>query len=326
MTHTAVLYTKEGCCLCDRAKEVLRRLQGEFDLEIEEVDITRDGVLYEQYQYVIPVVVIDGKHRFESKIAEYYLRRVLATRRADISAGPYMEDRAGRAWHGEAVPRNPYMGPKTRRVVRAAQIGSFWFARHWLALANGINLLVLAGSALVPAMRAVGLYSLADPLFGSYRLVCHQLPYRSFYLFGHPMAMCQRNVAIYASMALAGLAFALVRDRLRPLPWRWYLVFLLPIAIDGFTQLLGLRESNWQLRLLTGSLFGVASVWLAYPYIHRFAQDILAYPSSSRVGATASRPGAGPGTGRLPVAPTGVENVGSLPGKVTGTRYPGAER
>ncbi len=77
MAHRAVLYTKEGCCLCDRAREVLRRLQAEFDLEIEEVEITRDPALEAQYGYTIPVVVIDGRHRFESKIAEYYLRKVL---------------------------------------------------------------------------------------------------------------------------------------------------------------------------------------------------------------------------------------------------------
>lgn len=77
MAHRAVLYTKEGCCLCDRAREVLRRLQAKFDLEIEEVEITRDPALEAQYGCTIPVVVIDGRHRFESKIAEYYLRKVL---------------------------------------------------------------------------------------------------------------------------------------------------------------------------------------------------------------------------------------------------------
>lgn len=77
MAHKAVLYTKEGCCLCDRARDVLRRLQGEFDLAIEEVEITRDPALEAEFGYIIPVVVIDDRHRFESKIAEYYLRKVL---------------------------------------------------------------------------------------------------------------------------------------------------------------------------------------------------------------------------------------------------------
>ncbi|MHB0868032.1 MAG: glutaredoxin family protein [Chloroflexota bacterium] len=77
-SHTAMLYTKEGCCLCGRARELLHRLQREFDLRIEEVDILQDPALEEQYRYIIPVVVIDGRHRFEpNKIAEHYIRRVL---------------------------------------------------------------------------------------------------------------------------------------------------------------------------------------------------------------------------------------------------------
>ncbi|HZK66535.1 MAG TPA: glutaredoxin family protein [Chloroflexota bacterium] len=81
MGHRVVIYTKAGCCLCDKAKALLRRLQGEFDLEIDEVDITRAPALFEQYRYTIPVAVVDGLHRFEAtKIAEHYLRRVLRGR------------------------------------------------------------------------------------------------------------------------------------------------------------------------------------------------------------------------------------------------------
>lgn len=78
MKHTAVLYTKGDCHLCERAKLLLERLQRDVDLDVEEVDITRDEALFEQYRYVIPVVVVDGVHRFEpNKLAEHYLRRVL---------------------------------------------------------------------------------------------------------------------------------------------------------------------------------------------------------------------------------------------------------
>jgi uncharacterized membrane protein len=35
--------------------------------------------------------------------------------------------------------------------------------------------------------------------------------------------------------------------------------FMLPLIVDGLTQLVGYRESNNQLRLLTGVLFGIAT-------------------------------------------------------------------
>ena len=38
-----------------------------------------------------------------------------------------------------------------------------------------------------------------------------------------------------------------------------YLLLIAPMAIDGLTQLVGWRESNWELRTLTGALFGLAS-------------------------------------------------------------------
>jgi uncharacterized membrane protein len=37
------------------------------------------------------------------------------------------------------------------------------------------------------------------------------------------------------------------------------------MALDGFTQLFGWRESTWELRVITGLLFGFASGWLVYP-------------------------------------------------------------
>jgi uncharacterized membrane protein len=46
----------------------------------------------------------------------------------------------------------------------------------------------------------------------------------------------------------------------------------MPMAVDGFTQLFGLRESTWQLRTLTGGLFGLACVWFGFPLLDRTAR------------------------------------------------------
>ncbi len=59
------------------------------------------------------------------------------------------------------------------------------------------------------------------------------------------------------------------------LPVKIYLIFLLPMLIDGVTQLMGLRESVWPLRLATGMLVGLATVWLAYPHIDDAMRDTL---------------------------------------------------
>jgi uncharacterized membrane protein len=96
------------------------------------------------------------------------------------------------------------------------------------------------------------------------------------------VAVCERDVAIYGSILLAGLAFGAVRSRLtrrggklRKMPIWLYVVLLLPMAVDGVTQLVGLRESTWELRLITGTLFGAATIWLAYPYVQEAMDDVL---------------------------------------------------
>ncbi|RLA92948.1 MAG: hypothetical protein DRG83_21710, partial [Deltaproteobacteria bacterium] len=60
----------------------------------------------------------------------------------------------------------------------------------------------------------------------------------------------------------------------RPLPWRAYLALIAPLALDGLAQLLGLHESSPLLRVVTGGLFGLATVWLAYPYLEMGMEEV----------------------------------------------------
>jgi uncharacterized membrane protein len=111
-------------------------------------------------------------------------------------------------------------------------------------------------------------------IFWLYRLICHQMPSRSFFLWGYQMAYCQRNAAIYTSIFVGGIIYALVRRRLPRLGLRPYLVLIAPMALDGFTQLFGLRESTWELRVVTGALFGLATVWLIFPFLEQGFREI----------------------------------------------------
>src|SRR5215472_9797185 len=142
--------------------------------------------------------------------------------------------------------------------------------RHWLFAANAVLIVFSTLPILAPILMAIGAADLSAAIFQAYALTCHQMPSRSFFILGYQMAYCERNTAIYLAMAGAGLAYARLRARgLAPLPWRWYLLLILPMAVDGFTQLFGWRESTWLLRIVTGSLFGAATVWLAFPYLQQ---------------------------------------------------------
>ncbi len=193
-----------------------------------------------------------------------------------------------------------------RRVTRWATTIMAWAGRHWLWVANLAVATILAGALLAPALMHWGHPGAGRALYAFYHLGCHQLPERSYFIFsqrplydyatllklaggqdlprrfygnvqlGYKVAVCQRDVAIYAAWLLGGLAFGLVRRRVRPPGWRQFVWPMLPMAVDGTGQLLGLWQSTWWLRLITGALFGLALVWAAYPQIEQAMRQIAA--------------------------------------------------
>jgi glutaredoxin len=74
---TVVLYGRDGCCLCDDAREVLERVRRRRAFELQERDIERDEALLRAYLERIPVVTIDGVEAFELFVDESELERRL---------------------------------------------------------------------------------------------------------------------------------------------------------------------------------------------------------------------------------------------------------
>ncbi len=73
---SCILYTRQGCCLCDEAEALLR----EHGLVPEKVDIDQDEALRGRYNECVPVVVIDGRERFRGRIDPRLLKRLLKHR------------------------------------------------------------------------------------------------------------------------------------------------------------------------------------------------------------------------------------------------------
>jgi glutaredoxin len=72
-----VLFGREGCCLCDDAREVLERVRLRRGFDLEERDIDHDDALLRAYLERIPVVTIDGVEAFELFVDESELERRL---------------------------------------------------------------------------------------------------------------------------------------------------------------------------------------------------------------------------------------------------------
>lgn len=161
-------------------------------------------------------------------------------------------------------------------------LGNFLLA-YWGHIAMiMLGLLVLSAIA-VPFLSYFGFDGLSKSIFFSLHYVCAQIPSHSFYILGHQLGLCARNFSIYTSMFLTSVVFVLSKKRLPGIPWWVWVLMILPMALDGTTQMFGLRESTWQLRMITGTLFGVGSIWFVLPFMQKTIEETTppAQPGSS---------------------------------------------
>lgn len=103
-----------------------------------------------------------------------------------------------------------------------------------------------------------------------FRMICHGLASRCFYLWDVPMPICARCTAIYIGLFLGLMAFV---------AWPFFperimrvvaIGAAIPLAIDGLTQLMRLRESTNGLRFGTGIAAGFAlGMWALSAIEHR---------------------------------------------------------
>jgi uncharacterized membrane protein len=171
------------------------------------------------------------------------------------------------------------IGPRRRAFSHALTTGAEfvggWLRRHWLALVNTALLTYIGLAILTPIGFAVGLNGPASAIFHVYRFFCDELPSHSFFIFGYQICLCERCLAIYSSMLFSGLALVFLRRRnnLPSISWWMWVIAMIPMALDGGTQLFGLRESNVALRLLTGAIFGVGTAIFTLPQIEKAARE-----------------------------------------------------
>lgn len=225
--------------------------------------------------------------------------------------------------------------PKAARVSTGEGLAAHWFTVFLIVYGMWVWLPWLA-----PVFMHIGWDGPGRVLYAVYSIFCHQLPERSFFLFGRlpmyslteiqaawqntiqPMvlrrfignesmgwkiAWSDRMISFYTSIWFFAIIWWLLRRRIRALPWWAFLLFLLPIALDGGTHMIsdlagigqGFRDTNQWLagltngafpsgfyigdalgsfnswmRLITGPLAGLGLVWFAFPHVEAsFAQD-----------------------------------------------------
>ncbi len=214
------------------------------------------------------------------------------------------------------------VSPRMRRFIIIVDRFVLFVTKHWLSLAIGFFAIFAGLPFLAPVFMYLGLTGPADLIYKGYSVTCHQLSFRTFFFFGekpfytieqlqtalgvnnsaadaffwrdflgnpqlgYKMAWCERDASIYVAMLLTFALLGLIRTRVKPLDWSVYLLFVIPMAIDGTWQLvtspfdllpfLPTHESTAALRTITGALFGIGSVWLVFPYVESAMRDAYA--------------------------------------------------
>ena len=104
-------------------------------------------------------------------------------------------------------------------------------------------------------------------IYTAFSKLCHQIPERSFYIAGHPFAVCARCTGIYFGFAAATLLYPLARSLKRTdAPQRkWLLLAFVPILIDFSLGFFGIWENTHLSRLVTGALLGGVAAFYVVP-------------------------------------------------------------
>jgi len=76
-TARVTFYTRQGCHLCDLARETVARVCAELGETFEEVDVDTDEELRRRFTEEVPVTFVDGRQHDFWRVDEQRLRSAL---------------------------------------------------------------------------------------------------------------------------------------------------------------------------------------------------------------------------------------------------------
>jgi len=332
------LYSRTDCHLCEQAQADLVALQTEIPHNLTVIDVDSNPDLRRAYGVEVPVVEV-GPYKLRAPFDLQELRITLMAaqdRREQL-------DSLGDAAYKQTVQNS--------QSWSSADGIAYWLSNHYLALFNFFVLIYLGLPVLAPVLMKAGLEAPAWVIYRVYSTMCHQLAFRSFFLFGeqldypravagvkglltfaqatglgegttaqeliaartfvgnevigYKVALCERDVSIWGGLLLFGVIYSLTGRRLPALPWYlWLVIGIIPIGIDGVSQLLSqppfnfyvFRESTPLLRVLTGGLFGVATAWFGYPMTEEAMAETRRIMATKRLRLRTNLPTSKPAT------------------------------
>ena len=175
------IYVKENDPLSDETLHLINELNQELPFVTAKIDIASDNSLLEKYQDLVPLVVV-GPYQLKSPISrqDLWIAIKAASDRQDMLGSSDKEYQ--------------------RRVQRGNEITktdkfTLWLSHNYLILLNLLLFIYIGLPFLAPVLMENKLEGPAKLIYMVYSPVCHQLAFRSWFLFGeqpfYPRALAQ---------------------------------------------------------------------------------------------------------------------------------------
>jgi len=117
-----------------------------------------------------------------------------------------------------------------------------------------LNLWII-GFTSVPLLKTTA-PTLANSISDVVGRTCHQIPNRSLYIDGSPIAVCARCTAVYIAGWVVLILYFL-RGKIRLFPGYLYLLCTAPMILDFILEKMSIYHNLTAVRLITGGLFGL---------------------------------------------------------------------
>jgi len=159
-----------------KVRDLLAALRDEVPHEVTEVDVGEDEALARRLGE-LPQVRI-GPYRLNPPFDRTRLLIALQAAR-----------------DGQRQRGTTSSNPPSPRAITTVERAVWWFAHHWLFVFNLLVALYVGGAFAAPMLMHAGAEAPARVLYRLYGGVCHQLAFRSWFLFGEQPAYPRQYAA-----------------------------------------------------------------------------------------------------------------------------------
>jgi uncharacterized membrane protein len=169
------LYYRKNSDLCDKAIQNLEEIKKDSAVNVLLIDIAEDLDLYKKIYDSVPVVEV-GPYRLEKDFNMQQLRVAIGAAQDRVT---HLEQ-IGDAGYQKKVQKG--------KTVTGTDRFSYWFSNHYMLAFNFLVLLYVGLPFLAPVFMKIGAIQPAKVIYTIYSPLCHQLAFRSFFLFGEQTA------------------------------------------------------------------------------------------------------------------------------------------